>query len=95
LLDKLAALNRAQLERELDLEIEARIAHYEMAYRLQTSVPEVTDFSKEPRHVLDLYGPDVATPGTFAANCLLARRLSALSGSAENTCSPTPRPRSH
>jgi Protein of unknown function (DUF1501) len=75
LLDKLAALNRVQLERELDPEIEARIAHYEMAYRLQTSVPEVTDFSKEPRHVLDLYGPDVTTPGTFAANCLLARRL--------------------
>ncbi len=75
LLDKLAALNRLQFERELDPEIEARVAHYEMAYRLQTSVPEVTDFSREPKHVLDLYGPDVSKPGTFAANCLLARRL--------------------
>ena len=51
------------------------MAQYEMAYRMQTSVPEVTDFSKEPQHVLDLYGPDVRTPGTFAANCLLARRM--------------------
>jgi hypothetical protein len=74
-LDALGALNRAQLERELDPEIESRIAQYEMAYRMQTGVPEVTDFSKEPKHVLDLYGPDVRTPGTFAANCLLARRL--------------------
>jgi hypothetical protein len=75
LLDKLEALNRVQMERELDPEIESRTAQYEMAYRMQTSVPEVTDFSKEPPHVLDLYGPDVKTPGTFAANCLLARRL--------------------
>jgi hypothetical protein len=75
LLDKLSALNREQLERELDPEIEARIAQYEMAYRMQTSVPDVTDLSKEPPHILDLYGPDVRTPGTFAANCLLARRL--------------------
>ncbi len=75
LLDKLRDLNRVQLERELDPEIESRIAQYEMAYRMQTSVPEVTDFSREPKQVLDLYGPDVRTPGTFAANCLLARRL--------------------
>jgi hypothetical protein len=75
LLDKLEALNRVQMERELDPEIESRTAQYEMAYRMQTSVPEVTDFSKEPKHVLDLYGPDARTPGTFAANCLLARRL--------------------
>jgi hypothetical protein len=75
LLDKLGELNRVQFDRELDPEIEARIAHYEMAYRMQMSVPEVTDFSREPRRVLDLYGPDVTTPGTFAANCLLARRL--------------------
>jgi hypothetical protein len=75
LLDKLNALNRVQLERELDPEIEARIAQYELAFRMQTSVPEVTDLSKEPRQVLDLYGPDVHKPGTFAANCLLARRL--------------------
>src|SRR5437868_6426233 len=75
LLDKLEALNRVQYERELDPEIESRMAQYEMAYRMQTSVPEATDFSNEPRHMLDLYGPDVRTPGTFAANCLLARRL--------------------
>ena len=74
-LDKMAALNRLQYEAELDPEIESRIAQYEMAYRMQTSVPEVTDLSGEPQSVLDLYGPDVKTPGTFAANCLLARRL--------------------
>jgi uncharacterized protein DUF1501 len=75
MLDTLAAMNRIQAERELDPAVESRIAQYEMAYRMQTSVPEVTDFSREPKHVLDLYGPDVTTPGTFAANCLLARRL--------------------
>jgi Protein of unknown function (DUF1501) len=74
-LDTIDELNRIQAARELDPEIESRIAQYEMAYRMQTSVPEVTDLSKEPRHVLDLYGPEVAKPGTFAANCLLARRL--------------------
>jgi hypothetical protein len=74
-LDALSALNREQLAKELDPEIESRIAQYEMAFRMQTSVPEVTDFSDEPESVLKLYGPDVRTPGTFAANCLLARRL--------------------
>ena len=74
-LDKLAALNQVQFERELDPEIESRVAEYELAYRMQTSVPEVADISQEPAHVLDLYGPDVRTPGTYAANCLLARRL--------------------
>jgi hypothetical protein len=74
-LDGLASLNRLQYDRELDPEIESRMAQYELAYRMQTSVPEVTDFSKEPAHVLKLYGPDVHRPGTFAANCLLARRL--------------------
>jgi hypothetical protein len=74
-LDTLEALNRVQAHRELDPEIESRMAQYEMAYRMQTSVPEVTDFAKEPKHILDLYGPDVHKPGTFAANCLLARRL--------------------
>jgi hypothetical protein len=74
-LDTLRALNQAQFERELDPEIESRVAQYEMAYRMQSSVPDVTDFSKEPAHVLNMYGPDVRTPGTFAANCLLARRL--------------------
>ena len=51
------------------------VSQYEMSYRMQTSVPEVADISKEPDHVLDLYGPDVRRPGTFARNCLLARRL--------------------
>lgn len=74
-LDGVAALNRVQLERELDPEIESRIAQYEMAYRMQTSVPDVMNFADEPEHVLELYGKDVQTPGTFAANCLLARRL--------------------
>ena len=74
-LDALSALNREQSRQELDPEIESRIAQYEMAYRMQTSVPEVTDLSGEPASVLKQYGPDVHTPGTFAANCLLARRL--------------------
>ncbi len=74
-LDRMAALNRLQSEAELDPEIESRIAQYEMAYRMQASVPEVTDLSSEPQSVLDLYGPDVKKPGTFAANCLLARRM--------------------
>jgi uncharacterized protein (DUF1501 family) len=68
-------LNQLQWEATGDAEIEARIAQYEMAFRMQSSVPEVTDVRDEPQHVLDLYGPDVNTPGTFAANCLLARRL--------------------
>ena len=75
MLDKLNALNRAQFEKELDPEIESRIAQYEMAYRMQTSVPDVTDLSKESDEVFELYGPDSKKPGTFAANCLLARRL--------------------
>jgi hypothetical protein len=75
LLDKLNAMNRLQFEKELDPEIESRIAQYEMAYRMQSSVPAVTDLSKEPESTYELYGPDSRTPGTFAANCLLARRL--------------------
>ena len=75
LLDKLKALNRRQFKKELDPEIESRITQYEMAYRMQTSVPEATDLSKEPDTSFDLYGPDSRKPGTFAANCLLARRL--------------------
>jgi hypothetical protein len=74
-LDTLAELNRVQREREQDPEIDSRIAQYELAYRLQTSIPEVTDLSKEPESILNLYGPDATKPGTFAANCLLARRL--------------------
>ena len=75
ILDDLAKLNEVKLKEVGDPEIAARIEQYEMAFRMQTSVPELTDFSREPRHVLDLYGPDVRKPGTFAANCLLARRL--------------------
>jgi hypothetical protein len=75
LLNTLGALNRLQYGRELDPEIETRIAQYEMAYRMQSSVPEVTDLSQEPDHVFELYGEDARKPGTFAANCLLARRL--------------------
>jgi hypothetical protein len=75
MLDKLAALNRHQFENELDPEIESRITQYEMAYRMQTSVPEATDLSDEPDWAFDMYGPDSRTPGTYAANCLLARRL--------------------
>ena len=74
-LDELSALNKRRFDVLGDPEIQTRIAQYEMAYRMQTSVPELTDISKEPQSVLDLYGPEVKTPGTYASNCLLARRL--------------------
>jgi hypothetical protein len=75
MLDELAALNQRDHATFGDPETTARIAQYEMAFRMQTSVPELADTSKEPQHVLDMYGPDVKKPGTYAANCLLARRL--------------------
>jgi hypothetical protein len=75
LLDDLAELNRQKLADVSDPEIATRIAQYELAFRMQTSVPELTNTSSEPDHIFDLYGPDSRTPGTFAANCLLARRL--------------------
>ena len=75
MLDALGRLNRLKHEAYGDPEIETRITQYEMAYRMQTSVPELTDLSKEPDHVIDSYGPEVRKPGTYAANCLLARRL--------------------
>jgi hypothetical protein len=75
MLDHLARLNQMKLEEQGDPEIATRIAQYELAYRMQTAVPELTDLSREPKHILDLYGPEVRKPGTFAANCLLARRL--------------------
>jgi len=75
MLDGLAALNRKRFDVVGDPETNARIDQYEMAFRMQTSVPDLTDISKEPKHVLDMYGPDVQKPGTFAASCLLARRL--------------------
>ena len=74
-LDDLGALNRIHHEATGDPEIQTRIAQYEMAYRMQTSVPELTDFSNEPRHILDMYGPDVQRRGSFAWNCLMARRM--------------------
>jgi hypothetical protein len=74
-LDDLARLNQLKLEEAGDPEIGTRIAQYEMAYRMQTSVPELTDVSKEPARVFEMYGPESRKPGTFAANCLLARRL--------------------
>jgi hypothetical protein len=75
ILDDLAALNREKLGDVGDPEIETRIAQYEMAFRMQTSVPGLTDVSNEPDDVLDLYGPHARTPGSYAANCVLARRL--------------------
>jgi uncharacterized protein DUF1501 len=69
------ALARLQYERTGNPEILSKITQYEMAFRMQSSVPEATDIASEPEHVLDLYGPDVRTPGSFARNCLLARRL--------------------
>jgi hypothetical protein len=75
MLDDLARLNQLKLADNGDPEIATRIAQYELAYRMQTSVPELTDLSREPRRIFDLYGPDARKPGTFAANCLLARRL--------------------
>jgi len=74
-LDALGKLNQMNLDAFGDPEITTRVSQYEMAFRMQTSVPELTDLSKEPPHVFDLYGEDAKTPGTFAANCLLARRL--------------------
>jgi hypothetical protein len=74
-LDSLAKLNRIRLDEFGDPEIATRIAQYEMAFRMQTSVPELTDLTKEPASTFDLYGEDARKPGTFAANCLLARRL--------------------
>ncbi len=75
MLDDLAKLNQLKLDEQGDPEIATRIAQYELAYRMQTSVPELTDLASEPKHIFDLYGPDARKPGTFAANCLLARRL--------------------
>ena len=74
-LDEISALNNRRFDALGDPEIQTRIAQYEMAFRMQASVPDLTDFSKEPASVLEAYGPDVKRPGSYAANCLLARRL--------------------
>jgi hypothetical protein len=68
-------LNQLRFEETHHPEIATRISQYEMAFRMQQSVPELTDLSKEPEHTFELYGPDSRKPGTFASNCLLARRL--------------------
>lgn len=75
MLDDLGALNKIRLGAMGDPEISTRISQYELAFRMQTSVPELTDISKEPSSVLEMYGPEVKRPGSYAYNCLLARRL--------------------
>jgi len=74
-LDDLAKLNEANQREMHDPEIATRIAQYEMAFRMQTSVPELTDLSKEPESTFEMYGPDSRKPGSYAANCILARRM--------------------
>lgn len=76
MLDKVAALNQMDYKKFGDPEIATKIQQYEMAYRMQTAVPEILDVSKEPDDILKLYGADCLVPGTYAANCLLARKLS-------------------
>jgi len=76
MLDKLSQLNEMSYEEFGDPEIHTKIQQYEMAYRMQTAVPELTDLSKEPEHIVRMYGADCLVPGTYAANCLLARKLS-------------------
>ncbi|NQV23119.1 MAG: DUF1501 domain-containing protein [Rhodopirellula sp.] len=75
MLDDLSQLNRLKFDQSGDPEINTRIAQYEMAYRMQTSVPELTDLSDEPDHIFELYGEEARTPGTYAYNVLLARRM--------------------
>ncbi|MBI1247993.1 DUF1501 domain-containing protein [bacterium] len=75
LLDDLAQLNALEEQKTGDPEISTRVSQYEMAYKMQASVPELTDFSQEPQHILDMYGPDVQRKGSYAYNCLMARRL--------------------
>lgn len=75
MLDRLKDLHELQLERTGDPNLETRIAQYEMGFRMQSSIPEVTNVGKEPDSTFKLYGEDARKPGTFAANCLLARRL--------------------
>lgn len=75
MLDYLGKLHQQQFAQVLDEEVNSRVSQYEMAYRMQASVPETMDVSKEPDYIYDMYGEDARKPGTFAANCLLARRL--------------------
>ena len=75
MLDALKKMNERQHASQGDPETQARISQYEMAFRMQSSVPDLADLGNEPDHILDMYGPDVKKPGTFAASCLLARRM--------------------
>ncbi|MFT5125663.1 MAG: hypothetical protein ACI9TH_002644 [Kiritimatiellia bacterium] len=75
MLDDIVAINEMRKEEYGDPEIDTRIAQYELAYRMQTSVPDLIDFSNEPQHILDMYGPSVRKRGSYAYNCLLARRM--------------------
>jgi uncharacterized protein (DUF1501 family) len=75
MLDDLGELNRIRFDQSHDPEIESRIDQYEMAFRMQAAVPELADLSTEPAAVFEKYGPESKKPGSFAANCLLARRL--------------------
>ena len=75
ILDSINAVNRAKFEETQDSEIQTRIAQYEMAFRMQASVPELTDLKSEPDHVFEQYGKDAKSPGKFAYNCILARRM--------------------
>jgi hypothetical protein len=76
MLDVVSQLNEESFKETNDPEIKAKVQQYELAYRMQTAVPEVTDISKEPEDIIKMYGPDCLVPGTYAANCLLARKLS-------------------
>jgi hypothetical protein len=76
MLDNLAAMNQLSYDKFGDPEITSKIQQYEMAYRMQTAVPEIMDLSSEPDNVIKMYGPDCLVPGTYAANCLMARKLS-------------------
>ena len=75
MLDALAKLNQSSFDRYHDPDIQGRISQYEMAYRMQTSVPELTDLSTEPKNILEMYGPTVTNPGSFAHSAIMARRL--------------------
>lgn len=76
MLDNLAELNSLGYQEFGDPEIQTRIQQYEMAYRMQTAVPELADLAQEPDHIIKMYGADCLVPGTYASNCLLARKLS-------------------
>jgi uncharacterized protein (DUF1501 family) len=75
MLDAIEALHQMQLEKQTDPLLETRIAQHELAFNMQASIPDVVDVSGESKETLEMYGPDVQKPGSFAANCLLARRL--------------------